>query len=168
MALQKCRPEEAHKFGIVSLKPTAYGPLVNGLVEKPAPGTAPTNFYMSGRYVLQPEIFGILESQTPGAGGEVQLTDALIELMETQEITAVRVPRAALSTAARRPASSPPIWRSPWRGRSSPRRSPRSSTATPCRRGPALARGRPDAKGCQEARAAVRFRVAPRHRIGFL
>ena len=42
--------------------------------------------YISGRYVLQPEIFGILEDQTPGAGGEVQLTDALIELMTTQEI----------------------------------------------------------------------------------
>jgi UTP--glucose-1-phosphate uridylyltransferase len=86
IAVQKCHPNEAHKFGIVSLKPTADGPLVNGLVEKPAPGTAPTNFYISGRYVLQPEIFGILENQTPGAGGEIQVTDALIELMKTQEI----------------------------------------------------------------------------------
>ena len=86
VALQKCRPEDAHKFGIVSLKPTANGPLVNGLIEKPAPGTAPTNFFMAGRYVLQPEIFGILENLAPGAGGEVQLTDALIELMRTQEI----------------------------------------------------------------------------------
>ena len=86
VALQKCPPEDAHKFGIVSLKPTANGPLVNGLIEKPAPGTAPTNFYMSGRYVLQPQIFDVLENQTPGAGGEVQLTDALIELMRTQEI----------------------------------------------------------------------------------
>jgi len=86
IAVQKCHPDEAHKFGIVSLKPTADGPLVNGLVEKPAPGTAPTNFYISGRYVLQPEILGILEHQAPGAGGEVQLTDALIELMKTQEI----------------------------------------------------------------------------------
>ena len=86
VALQKCDPDEAHKFGIVSLKPTAEGPLVNGLIEKPAPGTASTNLYMSGRYVLQPEIFGILENQEPGAGGEIQLTDALIELMKTQEI----------------------------------------------------------------------------------
>jgi UTP--glucose-1-phosphate uridylyltransferase len=86
VALQKCRPEDAHKFGIVSLKPTANGPLVNGLIEKPAPGTAPTNFFMSGRYVLQPEIFAILENLAPGAGGEIQLTDALIELMRTQEI----------------------------------------------------------------------------------
>jgi len=86
IAVQKCHPDEAHKFGIVSLKPTADGPLVNGLVEKPSPGTAPTNFYISGRYVLQPEIFAILEHQTPGAGGEIQVTDALIELMKSQEI----------------------------------------------------------------------------------
>lgn len=86
IALQKCHPDEAHKFGIVSLKPTADGPLVNGLIEKPAPGTAPTNLYISGRYILQPEIFGLLENQTPGAGGEIQLTDALIELMKSQEI----------------------------------------------------------------------------------
>jgi UTP--glucose-1-phosphate uridylyltransferase len=86
IAVQTCDPDEAHKFGIVSLKPTAGGPLVNGLVEKPAPGTAPTNFYISGRYVLQPEIFAILENQAPGAGGEIQITDALIELMKSQEI----------------------------------------------------------------------------------
>lgn len=86
IAVQKCNPEDAHKFGIVSLKPTRDGPLVNGLIEKPAPGTAPTNLYVSGRYVLQPEIFDLLENQAPGAGGEVQLTDALISLMGMQEI----------------------------------------------------------------------------------
>ncbi len=86
IAVEKCRPEDAHKFGIVSLKPTAGGPLVNGLVEKPAPGTAPTNFFISGRYILQPEIFGLLENQEPGAGGEIQLTDALVSLMGMQEI----------------------------------------------------------------------------------
>ena len=86
VALEKCDPSEAHKFGIVSLKPTADGPLVTGLVEKPAPGTAPTNLYISGRYILQPEIFSLLETQTPGAGGEIQLTDALIALLADQEI----------------------------------------------------------------------------------
>ncbi len=86
IAVEKCLPEDAHKFGIVSLKPTAEGPLVNGLVEKPAPGTAPTNFFISGRYILQPEIFGLLENQKPGAGGEIQLTDALVSLMGMQEI----------------------------------------------------------------------------------
>jgi UTP--glucose-1-phosphate uridylyltransferase len=86
IAVEKCQPEDAHKFGIVSLKPTADGPLVSGLVEKPAPGTAPTNFFISGRYILQPEIFGLLENQEPGAGGEIQLTDALVSLMGMQEI----------------------------------------------------------------------------------
>ncbi|HTV71753.1 MAG TPA: UTP--glucose-1-phosphate uridylyltransferase GalU [Rhizobiaceae bacterium] len=86
LAVEKVDPEEAHKFGIVSLQPTANGPIVNGLVEKPAPGTAPSNLYITGRYILQPEIFGVLENQTPGAGGEIQLTDGLIELTKTQEI----------------------------------------------------------------------------------
>lgn len=86
IAVEKCAPEEAHKFGIVSLKPTGDGPLVTGLVEKPAPGTAPSNLFISGRYILQPEIFDLLENQSPGAGGEVQLTDAMIALMKTQEI----------------------------------------------------------------------------------
>ncbi|PSJ56088.1 UTP--glucose-1-phosphate uridylyltransferase [Pseudaminobacter soli (ex Li et al. 2025)] len=86
IAVERCAPEDTHKFGIVSLKPTADGPVVTGLVEKPAPGTAPSNLFISGRYILQPEIFDILERQAPGAGGEIQLTDAMITLIETQEI----------------------------------------------------------------------------------
>lgn len=86
IAVERCRPEDAHKFGIVSMKDGADGPLVTGLVEKPPQGTAPSNLFISGRYILQPEVFALLENQTPGAGGEIQLTDALISLMETQEI----------------------------------------------------------------------------------
>ena len=86
IAVERCKPEDAHKFGIVSLKLSGDGPLVNGLVEKPAPGTAPTNLFISGRYILQPDVFALLENQAPGAGGEVQLTDALVSLMATQEI----------------------------------------------------------------------------------
>lgn len=86
VAVERCAPEDAHKFGIVSLKPTADGPLVTGLVEKPAQGTAPSNLYISGRYILQPEIFDLLENQSPGAGGEIQLTDAMIALMANQTI----------------------------------------------------------------------------------
>lgn len=88
VAVERCLPEDAHKFGIVSLKQTLAGPLVDGLVEKPAPGTAPSNLFISGRYILQPEIFAILEAQEPGAGGEVQLTDAMIRLMKDQDIRA--------------------------------------------------------------------------------
>jgi UTP--glucose-1-phosphate uridylyltransferase len=86
IAVERCKPEEAHKFGIVSLKVTSDGPVVTGLVEKPAPGTAPTNLFISGRYILDPEIFALLENQAPGAGGEVQLTDALVALMRDRTI----------------------------------------------------------------------------------
>jgi UTP--glucose-1-phosphate uridylyltransferase len=86
LAIERCAPEDTHKFGIVSFAPTADGPLVKGLVEKPAKGTAPSNYYISGRYLLQPRIFDLLEDQEPGAGGEIQLTDALIKLMGEQEI----------------------------------------------------------------------------------
>ena len=57
---------------------------MTGMVEKPAPGTAPSNLIVSGRYILQPEIFELLASQEKGAGGEIQLTDSMFRLMETQ------------------------------------------------------------------------------------
>ncbi|OKL43440.1 UTP--glucose-1-phosphate uridylyltransferase GalU [Pseudovibrio exalbescens] len=62
---------------------------VTGMVEKPAPGTAPTNLYINGRYILQPEIFGLLENQETGAGGEIQLTDAMLTLMGQQDFFGV-------------------------------------------------------------------------------
>jgi UTP--glucose-1-phosphate uridylyltransferase len=86
IAVERCDPAEAHKFGIVSLKPSSSGPLITGMVEKPAPGTAPSNFYISGRYILHPEVFSLLENQAPGAGGEIQLTDALRALLESEEM----------------------------------------------------------------------------------
>jgi UTP--glucose-1-phosphate uridylyltransferase len=55
---------------------------VTSLVEKPAPGTSPSNFVIIGRYVLQPEIFDVLEHTEPGKGNEIQLTDALLTLAE--------------------------------------------------------------------------------------
>jgi UTP--glucose-1-phosphate uridylyltransferase len=57
---------------------------VDGRVEKPPKGTAPSNLSITGRYILQPEIFKILETQERGAGGEIQLTDAMIGLAKTQ------------------------------------------------------------------------------------
>ena len=50
---------------------------ITGMVEKPAPGSAPSNYAIIGRYVLRPEVFDILEKTEPGKGGEIQLTDAL-------------------------------------------------------------------------------------------
>jgi len=75
--------DEAHKYGIVALGQPAgfHGRLsaMTGMVEKPLPGTEPSNLFISGRYILQPGIFGALSSHTPGAGGEIQLTDAMLQ-----------------------------------------------------------------------------------------
>jgi UTP--glucose-1-phosphate uridylyltransferase len=62
---------------------------VEGMVEKPPKGTAPSNFSITGRYILQPEIFQILETQERGSGGEIQLTDAMIGLSATQNFYGV-------------------------------------------------------------------------------
>lgn len=81
---------EAHKYGIVALE-GQDGRLnrMIGMVEKPAPGTEPSNLFISGRYILQPEIFGILETQERGAGGEIQLTDGMAALMRRQAFHAL-------------------------------------------------------------------------------
>jgi UTP--glucose-1-phosphate uridylyltransferase len=85
---------ETHKYGIVALAETAAGfdgrlARMIGMVEKPAPGTEPSNLFISGRYILQPEIFELLASQGAGAGGEIQLTDAMVRLMQTQHFHAL-------------------------------------------------------------------------------
>jgi len=81
---------EAHKYGIVALE-GRDGRLnrMTGMVEKPAPGTEPSNLFISGRYVLQPEIFALLETLPRGAGGEFQLTDGMAELMRRQDFHAL-------------------------------------------------------------------------------
>jgi UTP--glucose-1-phosphate uridylyltransferase len=78
VALLAVPPEKTQLYGVVSgslLRDCLYH--VETLVEKPAPGTAPSNLAVIGRYVLPPEIFDILEATPPGKGGEIQLTDAL-------------------------------------------------------------------------------------------
>ncbi|HVI31412.1 UTP--glucose-1-phosphate uridylyltransferase [Phenylobacterium sp.] len=81
---------EAHKYGIVALD-GQDGRLnrMTGMVEKPAPGTEPSNLFISGRYILQPEIFEVLATQERGAGGEIQLTDGMANLMKTQDFHAL-------------------------------------------------------------------------------
>ena len=76
---------ETSKYGIIS-PGERNGPLVEvkALVEKPENGTAPSNLMIPGRYILQPEIMTILESQEKGAGGEIQLTDAMSQLIGRQ------------------------------------------------------------------------------------
>jgi UTP--glucose-1-phosphate uridylyltransferase len=62
---------------------------MTGMVEKPARGTEPSNLFISGRYILQPEIFGLLAEQGKGAGGEIQLTDSMLTLLKSQDFHAL-------------------------------------------------------------------------------
>ena len=84
VALLEVDPKVAHLYGVATVEPTDEADVVRitGLVEKPAPGTAPSNLAVIGRYVLRPEIFDVLEATEPGKGGEIQLTDALQTLAE--------------------------------------------------------------------------------------
>lgn len=85
VAVQECDPEETHKYGVVGRGDEAHsGFQITGMVEKPPLGTAPSNLYINGRYILQPEIFPLLEAQERGAGGEIQLTDAMLKMMTDQ------------------------------------------------------------------------------------
>jgi UTP--glucose-1-phosphate uridylyltransferase len=81
---------ETDKYGIVALD-GRDGRLnrMTGMIEKPPLGTEPSNLFISGRYILQPEIFAILETQPRGAGGEIQLTDGLASLMTSQAFHAL-------------------------------------------------------------------------------
>ncbi len=90
IVVEPCPPGEAHKYGVVALD-GAGGRLnkMTGMVEKPPKGTEPSNLFISGRYVLQPEIFAILADQERGAGNEIQLTDAMATLMKSQAFHAL-------------------------------------------------------------------------------
>lgn len=80
--------EQIGNYGVVASKvvsPSIHQ--ITDLVEKPSPEEAPSTFAIMGRYILQPEIFDILETTPPGRGGEIQLTDALKELLNHQSIT---------------------------------------------------------------------------------
>jgi UTP--glucose-1-phosphate uridylyltransferase len=82
---------ETHKYGVIAPGATA-GRLteIRGMVEKPAPGTAPSNLMLPGRYILQPEVMRALDAQEKGAGGEIQLTDAIAKLVGKQPLHAYR------------------------------------------------------------------------------
>ena len=94
VAVEPAPPGEAHKYGIVALGETVGrdGRLstMTGMVEKPPPGMEPSNLFISGRYVLQPGIFGALSSHTAGAGGEIQLTDAMLRRLEVEPFHALK------------------------------------------------------------------------------
>jgi UTP--glucose-1-phosphate uridylyltransferase len=91
IGVQQVSDEDVSKYGIVAPK----GELldrgvfeIQSLVEKPALHDAPSNYAIMGRYVLTPEIFQVLEGLPPGAGGEIQLTDAIMQLSQFQSVMA--------------------------------------------------------------------------------
>ncbi|MGX7106567.1 UTP--glucose-1-phosphate uridylyltransferase GalU [Hutsoniella sourekii] len=90
IAVMEVPHEETSKYGIIDPENQHQADLYNvrSFVEKPAPEDAPSNLAIIGRYLLTPEIFDLLETQAPGAGGEIQLTDAINELNKTQRVFA--------------------------------------------------------------------------------
>jgi UTP--glucose-1-phosphate uridylyltransferase len=94
VAVYEVPDDQTHQYGI-----TGVGSAIDAgkhlfpitqMVEKPAKGTSPSNLAISGRYILQPDIFKILETQARGAGGEIQITDAMITLAKSQDFFAYR------------------------------------------------------------------------------
>jgi len=79
VAVEEVPEDQIHKYGVIKgsvIRDDIYR--VDDMVEKPAPGTAPSNLAIIGRYILTPDIFEILKNTKPGKGGEVQITDALL------------------------------------------------------------------------------------------
>jgi UTP--glucose-1-phosphate uridylyltransferase len=89
VALLEVEPEQIHLYGAAAVEATDDPDVVRitGMVEKPAREDAPSNYAVIGRYVLKPEVFGVLERTAPGKGGEIQLTDALMTMAEDVEGT---------------------------------------------------------------------------------
>ncbi|MEF2552748.1 UTP--glucose-1-phosphate uridylyltransferase GalU [Aurantimonas sp. A2-1-M11] len=89
ISVEECDPQETDKYGIVGRgQDVGTGFRLEGMVEKPKPADAPSNYYISGRYILQPQIFDILETQEKGAGNEIQLTDGMLKLADQQDFYA--------------------------------------------------------------------------------
>jgi len=86
VSVESCSPDEAHKYGIVSMGETFDDGsfAITGMVEKPAPGTAPSTYFLNGRYILDASIMELLGRHEKGAGGEIQLTDSMLALMGEQ------------------------------------------------------------------------------------
>ncbi|TYS17746.1 UTP--glucose-1-phosphate uridylyltransferase GalU [Rossellomorea vietnamensis] len=89
IGVQTVEDNQTHRYGIIApVTKEGRRYQVSEFVEKPAPGTAPSNLAIMGRYLLTPEIFELLENQETGAGGEIQLTDAIQRLNEKQKVYA--------------------------------------------------------------------------------
>ncbi|HTZ16911.1 MAG TPA: UTP--glucose-1-phosphate uridylyltransferase GalU [Dissulfurispiraceae bacterium] len=86
IAVEKVPEDEVQRYGIIKGVTDGEVVKIKDLVEKPRPAEAPSNLGIIGRYILTPDIFDILEKQAPGAGGEIQLTDALRVLLKKRPI----------------------------------------------------------------------------------
>jgi UTP--glucose-1-phosphate uridylyltransferase len=85
IAVEEVPKDQVSSYGVVAIgerKGKSFR--LTGMVEKPKPADAPSNLIITGRYILQPEIFELLETQQKGAGGEIQLTDSILRLLEKQ------------------------------------------------------------------------------------
>ena len=92
VVVEPCPPGMAHQYGVVALDGGRQSDRLRrmtGMVEKPPAGTEPSNLFISGRYVLNPGIFAALEAREKGAGGEIQLTDAMARLMRDEPFHAL-------------------------------------------------------------------------------
>jgi UTP--glucose-1-phosphate uridylyltransferase len=91
IAVEEVPHDETHRYGVVGVS-GENGRLANvdTIIEKPSPAEAPSNLGVVGRYVLAPEIFAALEATKPGAGGEIQLTDAIAALVKKGGVKAYR------------------------------------------------------------------------------
>jgi UTP--glucose-1-phosphate uridylyltransferase len=88
LCLMEVPESDIHLYGCAAVEATDDPDVVRvtGLIEKPQAGEAPSNLAVIGRYLLQPEIFGVLADQEPGRGGEIQLTDAIARLASAPDI----------------------------------------------------------------------------------
>lgn len=85
IAVEEVPLDRVHMYGVVGVgEPKGKAFSITKMVEKPRASEAPSNLSITGRYILQPEIFNILENQATGAGGEIQLTDAMVALSKSQ------------------------------------------------------------------------------------
>jgi UTP--glucose-1-phosphate uridylyltransferase len=104
IAVQPVPDDQTHMYGICGVTDAkAKVSRITQMIEKPAKGTAPSNLHITGRYILQPDIFRVLAAQERGAGNEIQLTDAMIKLAKEagQSFHAVRFDGAIFDTGSK-------------------------------------------------------------------
>ena len=90
LGVEKIPPEDTEKYGVVKIDPNAeMQGKISEIVEKPHPDDAPSNLAVVGRYILSPRIFDLLEKTDEGAGGEIQLTDAIATLLNYEHVMAL-------------------------------------------------------------------------------